>query len=60
MKFILVKLQPHKGDNLDERIVTILCKRVYGATQDEWLSAAKVYSERKCPIKRVCFAAMNN
>ena len=28
------KLQPHEGDNLDERIVTILCKRVYGTTQD--------------------------
>ena len=28
-----VKLQPHEGDNLDERIVTISCKRVYGATQ---------------------------
>ena len=28
-----VKLQPHEGDNLDERIVTIPCKRVYGATQ---------------------------
>ena len=29
-----VKLQPHEGDNLGERIVTILCKRVYSATQD--------------------------
>ena len=29
-----LKLQPHEGDNLDERIVTIPCKRVYGATQD--------------------------
>ena len=28
-----VKLQPHEGDNLDERIVTISCKRVYCATQ---------------------------
>ena len=28
-----LKLQPHEGDNLDERIVTIPCKRVYGATQ---------------------------
>ena len=29
-----LKLQPHEGDNLDKRIVTILCKRGYGATQD--------------------------
>ena len=28
-----LKLQPHEGDNLDERIVSIPCKRVYGATQ---------------------------
>ena len=28
-----LKLQPHEGDNLDERIVAIPCKRVYGATQ---------------------------
>ena len=28
-----IKLQPHEGDNLDERIVTIPCKRVCGATQ---------------------------
>ena len=28
-----LKLQPNEGDNLDERIVTIPCKRVYGATQ---------------------------
>ena len=28
-----LKLQPHEGDNLDERIITIPCKRVYGATQ---------------------------
>ena len=27
------KLRPHEGDNLDERIVTIPSKRVYGATQ---------------------------
>ena len=27
------KLQPHEGDNLDERIVTIFCKRVHGATR---------------------------
>ena len=45
-----LKLQPHEGDNLDERIVTIPGKRVYGATQarpcvDELLFAAKVYSE---------------
>ena len=29
----VLKLQPHEDDNLDERIVTIPCKRVYGATQ---------------------------
>ena len=28
-----LKRQPHEGDNLDERIVTFPCKRVYGATQ---------------------------
>ena len=28
-----LKRQPHEGENLDERIVTIPCKRVYGATQ---------------------------
>ena len=28
-----LKLQPHEGDNLDERIITISSKRVYGATQ---------------------------
>ena len=28
-----VKHQPHENDNLDERIVTISCKRVHGATQ---------------------------
>ena len=27
------KLWQHEGDNLDERIVTISCKRVHGATQ---------------------------
>ena len=29
----MLKRQPHDGANLDERIVMILCKRVYGATQ---------------------------
>ena len=29
----MVKRQPHEGENLSERIVTIPCKRVYGATQ---------------------------
>ena len=28
-----LKHQPHESDNLDELIVTISCKRVYGATQ---------------------------
>ena len=31
--WITLKRQPHEGENLDERIVTISCKRVYGATQ---------------------------
>ena len=30
---VYLKRQPHEGDNLDKRIVTIPCKRVYGATQ---------------------------
>ena len=30
---LCLKLQPHEGDNLDERIVTISCGRVYCATQ---------------------------
>ena len=33
MCLLIVKRQPHEGDNLDERIITIPCKRVYGATQ---------------------------
>ena len=32
LPFVLLKHQPHESDNLDERIVTIFCKRVHGAT----------------------------
>ena len=31
--FHFFKPQPHESDNLDERIVTISCKRVHGATR---------------------------
>ena len=30
---LCLKRQPHEGDSLDQRIVTIPCKRVYGAAQ---------------------------
>ena len=48
-----LKLQPHEGDNLDERIVTILCKRVYGATQDRPCEASG------CPWLRCTVKASN-
>ena len=32
-KWVSIKLWLHEGDNLDERIVTISCNRVHGATQ---------------------------
>ena len=33
MYLVSIKPQSHEGDNLDECIVTVPCKRVYGATQ---------------------------
>ena len=39
-RFERVKHQPHESDNLDERIVTISCQQVHGAT-------------RARPVKRV-------
>ena len=45
-----VKRQPHEGDNLDERIVTIPCKRVYGATQARPCETSGC-SRQRCTVK---------
>ena len=45
-----LKHQPHEGDNLDERIVAIPCKRVYGATQTRpWETSG--CSGQRCTVK---------
>ena len=45
-----VKLLPHESDNLDERIVTISCKRVHGATQARPCETSG-YSRLRCTMK---------
>ena len=45
-----VKLQLHEGDNLDERIITIPCKRVYGATQTRHCEKSGC-SRLRCTVK---------
>ena len=47
---INLKRQPHEGENLDERIVTIPCKRVYGATQAR-LCETSGCSRQRCAVK---------
>ena len=46
----MVKRQPHDCDNLDERIVTIPCKRVHGATQAR-LCVLSGCSRLRCTVK---------
>ena len=48
--FKFVKRQPHEGENLDERIVTIPCKRVYGATQARPCETSGC-SRQRCAVK---------
>ena len=62
-----VKLQPHEGDNLDERIVTIPCKRVYGVTQTRpcgksgcsrlrcTVKVSSSHEQLSCPAKKLPF-----
>ena len=54
----MLKHQPHESDNLNERIATIFCKRVHGATRarpvKDCLFAAKVFNE-SVQLKRVDF-----
>ena len=45
-----LKGQPHEGDNLDERIVVIPCKRVYGATQAHPCET-RGCSRQRCAVK---------
>ena len=47
---VRLKRQPHEGENLDERIVTISCKRVCGATQARSCETSGC-SRQRCAVK---------
>ena len=63
IKKMVVKRQPHEGENLGERIVTIPCKRVHGATQARPCETSGC-SRQRCAVKvsnkTICFATKNN
>ena len=47
---VTLKRQPHEGENLGERIVTIPFKRVYGATQSRFCKTSGC-SRQRCAVK---------
>ena len=50
MYLVSIKPQSHEGDNLDECIVTVPCKRVYGATQSRFCETSGC-SRLRCVVK---------